>query len=508
MTLAVLWVVACAAAGPSYEALVAEGLAEGRSGRLVEAAALFDQAIVLDPSRPEARVERGGVRFLEGRYEDAVVDLEAALRLAEDAYARDLLASALFLAGRPEDALAHWNRMGRPGVRHVSVSGLARTHDHVARSELRVREGEVLALGALRESRLRLVETGAFDRVSIRPVPLGEGLADAEVVLVERDGLATSWVEFVATTAVYAIQERALLRYSNLGGEGISVGAQYRWEENRPEASAVLQWPRPLGLGANLRVRGFVGEELYEVGEPSRREAHGAELRLRRVLGPATVGQLGFRTASRTFSPQIAEAPDGRVLGFEGGFDRRVADRNRLRLDASARVFGASTGLGSDIGFARAVGRLRALWRLSPRRDDLERSILAFQLTLGLASSGTPLDEAFAPGASPDMELPLRGRPQVRDGAFGETPLSRELVLANAEWRRRLWGGAGANATLVLFHDQAHLGSVYVGPGASFYDIGVGFRLGIAGSVAIRLDWGHGLTDGRDALSVGLGNVF
>jgi hypothetical protein len=371
-----------------------------------------------------------------------------------------------------------------------------------------VREGEPLALDALRESRLRLQETGAFDRVVIRPVPLGEGRADAEVVLQERHGFASSWVELVTTTAVYAIQARAALSYWDVGGEGVSVGAQYRWEQNRPEASALIRWPRPFGLGVNVRVRGFRGEELYDLGEPNRREAHGFEMRLRRVLGPATVGELSFRTADRTFSNPTPDTPEGRILGFEGGVERRLADRRRVRVDASARVFGAPTGLGSDVGFARGEARARGLWRIAPKRDDLERSTLAVQLVLGLASSECPLDESFAPGASPEMELPLRGRHHVENGTFGETPLGRSLVLGNVEWRRRLWGGSGVNLGVVLFYDEAHVGSVFEGSEAAFRDAGIGIRVGLAGSVALRLDWGHGLTDGGDALSIGLGHTF
>ncbi len=495
-------------AGPSYEALMAQGLSHGREGRLAEAAAAFDQAIALDPRRPEARVERGGVRFLEARYEDAVADLEAALSLADDAYARDLLATALHLAGRPEDALSQWNLLGKPTVRQLAITGLAKTHDHVARNEVLLREGETLALAGLRESRLRLLETGAFDRVKIRPVPLGEGRADAEVVLLERHGFASGWVEFVTTAAVQALQARASLRYSDLGGEGAAIGAQYRWEENRPEISGLVQWPRPFGLGVNVRARGFRGKELYEAGDPNRREAHGGELRLRRVLGPATVGELSFRTAARTFSNPSPDARDGRVLGFEGGVERRLADRRHVRLDASARLFGASTGLGSDVGFSRALGRGRFLWRSSPERDDLERSTIAIQVLLGLASSGTPLDEAFAPGASPEMDLPLRAHHQVEDGAFGETPLGRKLLLGNVEWRRRLWGGSGASLAVVLFYDQAYVGDVFGGRGAAFHDVGVGIRVGLAGSAALRADWGHGLTDAKDAVSVGFGHAF
>ena len=100
----------------SYEGLVARGLARGREGRLEDAGRAFDAAILRDSSRPEAWAERGGLRFLEKRYDDAARDLETALRLRESEYTRDLLATTLHLAGRSDESLAVWNPLGRPLV--------------------------------------------------------------------------------------------------------------------------------------------------------------------------------------------------------------------------------------------------------------------------------------------------------------------------------------------------------------------------------------------------------
>ncbi|HSB61289.1 MAG TPA: POTRA domain-containing protein, partial [Vicinamibacteria bacterium] len=224
-------------APPGYEALVAAGLAHGREARFAEAAAAFDRAVDLAPARPEAWVERGGLRFLEGRYEDAARDLAHAVALREDAYARDLLASALFLAGRPDAALASWNALGGPTLGRLTITGLAHTKDRVARRELALAEGEVIRLDALRASRRRLEETGVFGPVTLRPVPLGDGRADLEVALGEQHGLAGSLADGLVTTGMNALQERVRVRYANVLGTGVTLGGSYRWAENRPEAA-------------------------------------------------------------------------------------------------------------------------------------------------------------------------------------------------------------------------------------------------------------------------------
>lgn len=494
-----------AAGAESYDALVAEGLARGKAGALDEAGALFDRAIALDPARPEARVERGGVWFSQGRYAAAVRELRTALDAREDAYTRDLLASALHLAGRSDEALAAWNPLDRPTLGTLTILGLRHTRDRVARRELPVREGAVLRLASLREARLRLAETGAFERIAVRPVPRGGGAADLEVALVERHGLAHGWLDFAVSAGVDALQERARLRYANLAGEGIAVGVEQRWESHRPRTAAEIDWPRPLGLDAVLHVRGFDGRQDYRRGGGVvRQDARGVELGLRRVLGASTVALGSVRTVDRTFSS--AAIDDGRIVGLELGVERRLVDAPRGRAGVEARLFAAGSVLGSDAGFTRVSLRARGEWRLALARDERPpASVLAAQLVLGQGSGGTPFDEAFAPGGSPDMDLPLRGHRQAEDGVLGVTPLGRSLVLGNLEWRRSLVRKAGVEAGLVLFYDAACVSE----PARSvLHDVGLGLRLGLPGAGRLRFDYGRGLADGSHAFFVGLGQVF
>lgn len=498
------------ASGPSYEGLLTLGLARGRLEQLSEAQQAFDRAVALDPGRPEAFVERGGLRFLEKKYDQAVSDLSRALEIRDDEYARDLLAASLHLAGRPEQALAEWNRLGRPILGSVTLAGLQHTRDSVARRELSLRPGEVLDLDQLRESRLRLQQVGVFDRVTLRPLPRGGSEADLEVALTERHGLFGSKVGFLVSTAVGAVHGRVQLQYANLGGSGVSFGGQYRWQKNRPEASLSLSWPRPFGLPAYLGLAGVRGRQAYEVdGDAFERRYRGLELGTRHVLGAHTVGRIVARVRDRSFSEPREDAPPGVLSGVELGLDRTLVEGHRQRLVASLTFFQAAEALGSVVSYPRGVIRLSSTTQLSrPDGSSLEPSVLAAQILWARGGSSMPIDDMFAAGGSPDMELPLRAHRQTPQGILGPTPLGQSLVLGNLEWRRRLLDRSPLQVGVVAFLDAGRIAS---GPDpgvTTLVDIGVGLRISLVGSGVLRIDYGHGLRDGRNAVFLGLGEVF
>ncbi|MFI5183945.1 MAG: POTRA domain-containing protein [Vicinamibacteria bacterium] len=501
-----------AQATESYEDVVARGLAAGHAGDLGEARRAFDAAIARDPGRPEAWVERGGASFLEKDYEAAARDLKEALRRREDDYARDLLASSLQLAGRGDEALAVWNPLGRPRLAHLEITGLVHTLDRVARREVPLHEGDVVTLERVREARLRLAEVGVFDRVTVRPVPLGEGRANLDVALVERYGLFQSPVDLALNLGTNLLFERVRPRYANIAGGGLTVGGQYRWEQNRPDLSLFVDWPRPLGLDAAVHLGAFRGRQLYDVSDdPLLSRARGLDLGVRHVVAGRFVAQLALRMRDRSFSRSDPTAPPGRIVGVEGGLEHRWVETARQRLDASARLFAAGSALGSDLDYTRAL--LAAQYKLSlaaPEGTIVERSVFAAQIHWGRGSSGTPIDEMFAPGGSPDMELPLRAHQQTIDGALGPTPLGRWLTLANLEWRRRVARTSLIQVGVVTFCDLARIEKTSDPSDLdhSLRDVGVGLRLAVAGSSVVRLDYAHGLSDGKNAVFFGLNQIF
>jgi hypothetical protein len=490
----------------SYDDLVSRGVAAGREGRLEDSERDLDAAIALDGSRPEARVERGGLFFLQKRYDDAVADLREALRLREDAYARDLLASSLYLAGREDEALEAWNALGKPRVSRVEITGMVHVLDRVARREVPVAEGDILSLSRVRETRLRLHEVGTFDRVTVRTTPEGDGRARLDVALLERHGLFSTPLDGVISVGTNALNRLVRLRYSDIGGMGVSAGGLYRWEANRPAASVFLTWPRPLGLDVNLRFSAFRGRQLYEVEEPLNARSRGVDLGLRRVVKSRTVADLSFHATDRSFSRRDPLAPPGKILGGEIGVEHHLLDARLQRLDVSARFLAT----GSDVHYER--GLLAATYHAflsSPDGSLVDRSVLAARAQWGYGSRGIPIDEMFAVGGSAEMEFPLRAHPQATHGALGVTPLARSVQIANLEWRRRLIRKSLVQLGLVLFSDSARLERTTAGDADhSLFDVGMGLRVGIGGGSIVRLDYGHGLSDGKDAFFIGLGQVF
>jgi hypothetical protein len=495
-----------------YDALVSLGVSLAQAGQEDAAAERLAAALEVDPRRPEAWLERGGLRFKQRRYREAIRDLQSALDRQDDAFTRDLLATSLFLSGRQDEALAHWNRMGRPSLRLIHLTGLEFTQGPLVRGEIPLREGERLDLGRLRTARLRLAELGVLDRSTLRPVPLADGQFDLDVALMDRRGFARSPLEFGVVAAVNVVSELAQIRYVNLGGRGVTLGARYRWDENRPDISLGMDWPRPLGLPGKLRLHSSRGRQRYSLDQALDLKIRVIDLTYRRVVGSRTVLEAGPRVLWRSFSVSLPSALPDTVAGLQVGLERRLGESYRHRTDARIDCLGAVSRAGRD--YARLRGVLVHKIQLGPSSEaGLGRSVLALRVQWGGTTRQTPIDDWFAPGASAEMELPLRAHLQHHDGILGGTPLTRGLALANLEWRQRLVRTAAGEAGFVLFYDSARISSRSAAESGVrvrrwYHDCGVGARVALAGATVVRLDWGVGLNDDRTALTVGLNQTF
>ena len=501
-------VLAVLSADPAYDALVRQAVAEARAGREEDAARTLDRAVALAPARPEARVERGGLRFLQRRYDDAIRDLEIAVRARpEDAYARDLLASTLLLTARGEPAIEHWNRLGKPRLRQVDLVGLRHVPDALARREITVEDGALLHVDAFRRTRLRLEESGLFAAVLLRPAVHTAGTVDLEVALLEQHGFG-SIPELVGRGIVDVLREKVRVRYANLFGEGLTVGAEYTWEDTQPFLGANLALLRPLGFPGTVRLDGFRWRPLYDFDDeagPVRLRVRGAGINTRSVVASRSVLQAGLRVRDRTSAPAHPDARDGRFVAFELGLDHTFWSGRRHALKGSVRGVTA----GGDVRFTRGLARLvHHLHVQQPDGLPLEHGSVAVQVIAGRGSDTTPIDEMFAPGAASEMELPLRAHRQKNGGVLGVAPIARSLVLANVEWRQRLFRRKTFQLGYVLFYDGGAMGRTAQGGDETLHDVGFGLRLGLRGKLLLRGDWGHGLTDGKNALTAGIGQVF
>ncbi len=494
----------------SYEALVRRAIALARAGERPAAAGLLDRAVAVGPERPEAWVERGGLRFLDERYDAASADLRRALAIRDDEYARDLLASSLQLAGRELDALAAWNALGKPTLGRVEISGLQVTQDAVARREIGLAEGALVTPAALRAARRRLGETGVFEKITLRSKPRGDGNADLEVALAERHGLAHGPVDFLVTAGVGLAWQRVRLRYANLAGTGLSFGGAWRWQENRPELSLQMSWPRPLGLPVYLDVSASRGEQAYELGGPFAIRQRGFDLGVRHVLSAGSVLSAGIRLRDRAVSTGRPDAAAGRIVGLQAGLEARLVETRRNRLDAGLHLLGADGAFASELTYLQGEAELRYEGIVSkPEGRSVERSVVAARLRGGWGSDGLPVDEMYALGMSFESQMPLRAHALTRHGVIGGNPVGRSFALLNAEWRQRLLHRSMFDVGVVAFADAAGVWRPAQGSGRGILvDAGVGLRISLLGGATLRVDHAWGLSDGRRSLFVGLNQAF
>jgi hypothetical protein len=499
-----------AASAPSYEELVAAGVAEARAGRPGAARQTLDRALLLDPARPEAWVERSGVDFLEKRYREAADGLARALALRDDPYARDLRASALELQGRTGEALAEWNRLGAPVLGAVTIAGLARTHDRVARREVAAAEGALLRADAFRETRLRLREVGVFPRVRLRLVPQERGRADLAVALTERHGLGP-WRVLAVTAAADLAREQVRLGYFNLGGAGVVVKAGYKWERTQPRVAGEIAWPRPLGLPAKLLVSGLRARPTYRFGggDLVTLRTRGVDVALRRVIGSRTVVEAGWRRRVRTFDAVLPVAPSGSLSAATAAVEHAVVDGPRDRLEVGLRAHVAAAALGSDVRYSQAAATVRYEHALGDEAGETALDTgFAARALYGWGGDGTPLDAMFAAGAGAESEYPLRGHDLKDGGVLGGSPIARGLLLVNLEWRQRVVARHGLGLAVAGFADVARPSRSVRGDDRLLADAGIGLRLAAGGAV-FRVDQGWSLSgDGRSALSAGFGRSF
>jgi Peptidase C39 family/Tetratricopeptide repeat/Surface antigen variable number repeat len=498
------------AEAPTYDALVALGVAQARVGDTDAARAALDRARALDPARPEALVESGGLHFLEQRYGDAAEDFGRALDRGEDPYARRMRASSRHLAGRSDEALDDWNRLGEPRVTAVHLGGIRHTRSRVVLRELAFAEGGLLTRNQLRETRLRLHEVGVFDRVRLRPVPKGDGTADVDVAFLERHGFGSP-LALGMRLGADAFRQQVRVTYDNLGGQGIVVGALGKWQSTQPRIVAGVAWPHPFGLPFHLRVEAEHARPEYDLGGRFRLRTRGVDLRLRRVLGARTVGEIGWTARVRRVSTVRADAPEGRLTGLTARIERRLVDGLRHRLTGSLEGFRAIDFLGSQVPATRGIASVKyiGLWSGPDIDDPLPGSSLGARLTLGVAGSNLPLDLMFMPGAASETAWPLRAHRQKSNGVLGPAPIGPKMALLNAEWRQRIWGSHGLEFGVAALYDALHMVDTLQGPRSStFHDAGVGMRLVSGGSV-LRIDYSHSLTgDHRSAWTAGFGHAF
>jgi hypothetical protein len=471
--------------GTACEALVSEGVGLAQRDDLTGAERLLADAAYRCPGAAPLR-ELAGVRLLQRRWPEVrelagrAVDVDPG-----DTHAWQLLATSRYIGGDPRAALDAWNHAGQPIVDLVSVSGLDRTTHRTIERLIDVEAGRVLTRGQFDRAARQLDDLPAGMAARLEYLPRAGGRAEVRAHVAERPVFPAGRLTWLAIGArAVAAREFAFdVNGAARGGERLEA----RWRF----------WPRRPAFGVSLAVPAAAAGIFTLTGFTERQ--------------PFTAPSVpdAERTGARA---QLADWATGSVRWEAGGGVDRWAgtgafavaagrvrmDRGRLRID-----------VGADGWFGRrrfALARTVARWRSS----NAPRGVV-FVAGAGVerATAATPLDLWPAGDTGHARPALLRAHPVLDGGRLDVERLGRILAHGTGE-AQRWWKAPGPVALgAAIFLDAGRTTRRVAPPtGADAdpitdIDVGVGVRAALPnGRGLLRLDAGHGLRDGRRAISI------
>jgi hypothetical protein len=464
------------------DSLVGPAITIARGPEPEQASPALLAAIELCPTEPRAFAAMAGVKFRQKQWKEASgYAQKAADRDPKDADNQRLLATSLYLADRPDEALAAWNEVGEPRLDRVVIEGLNRTRQDVASKLIGLRPREVLTTDALDLARRRLdhLPTSSRSKVTYRPLP--DGRADV-VASWDEPGLIEPWRVLALRVGVEAAAKReGSVDFHSPTGRGESVSVGGRFAKHRPSMWASLQTPGLLGLPGVVTLGGLWDRQTYaavistsdgDVVETRRRGSfdwsHWVKTKVRAEAG---VGIDRFHRADRNDT----------YASLRGAIETRFSKDRVALLNEATSWFSGDAGR----GFQEFGTHLAFRSSVQPRRLGV-----TFRMDGRRATKEAPLAVWPGAGTGPGRPLLLRGSKLLRDGRVVGEAFGRGLLHATAELEMEAWSRGGARLGVAAFTDWAKPWDTRTtrGPSAGVFALGLGVRLRALGSAAVRVD--------------------
>lgn len=467
--------------------MVGEGVRLAGAGDLDRAAALLQLAKEFCDRDPAPLRELAGIHVLRKEWALAAKLSSDALRLdGSDAHSARTLATSRFVLDDPDGALDAWNRIGEPAVDLINVSGLERTRYQVPANLMQLKSRETLTSASLAHARRRLAELPSATVTSITYEPAGSGRADVEAAIVERPVLPSGALPLAVVGARALTDREVTITVGGLTGGGEALTASWRWWTRRPRISISFEAPAPSPrLGSVWRVDAFHDEQTYAPDGEFQETWRAARLSAADWLTPDWRGELGFGV----------DHFNG--IGTSGSIAASIERRSRDDDWSVKAIAGVYAG-----ALTTATLSTRVDWR-TPRR--VTGSAWLARGVFQVADTDAPLALWPGAGTEPARDALLRAHPLLDDGVVSDAVIGRTLASGSVEWR--YWIQPGRRPIRIapaVFVDAARAARSLDGFDQRFHvDAGIGFRLGIPGAGALRVDLGRGLRDGEMAMSVG-----
>ncbi|HMD35755.1 MAG TPA: C39 family peptidase [Vicinamibacterales bacterium] len=446
---------------------------------------------ILEPVRAECPRSAGplrelaGVRFAQKRWTEAAALARQALdRDSNDAYAIDVLGSALFMQNDEVGALEAWNRIGRPHVDRVRIDGITRSRHQTIAAALGLESGDLLTADAFARARRRLNELPGHSSARLSLRPQADGFALVDVAVAERSAIPRDTAAWAGVGVAAAVDRQIDVAVPGFTGQGEMWRASWRWWANRPMAAVAFEAPHVAGIANVWRVDASWDEQTY-----ASRDA-GAIVRESRAHGGLTVGDWiggNWRYSASVGIDGWNQATCAASIG--ASLERRMF-ADRLSVAASATSWTA--------GFAAMDAS--AAWR----SKDASRWTYAASASARRVSDTAPLGLWAGAGDGRARADLLRAHPLLDDGiiqtsaAFGRT-----LIAGSGETTRWFDKTSSVRLGVAVFADAAQARRSLTTT-TSQVDMGAGVRLRIPGAGrTLRIDFAHGLRDGANAVTVG-----
>jgi hypothetical protein len=441
--------------------------------------------------------ELAGVRFAQRRWKDAAALSRAALvREPTDAYALDVLGSSLFMQDDQLGALRAWNRIDRPRVNLVRISGVRHTRHQTITETLGLQPNMLLTADVFEHAQRRLESLPDRSTVRLALRPEADGFASVDVVVVERTGVPRTTADWTGVGARALATQSVAVALPGGTGQGELWSADWRFWQNRPRVGMAFETSRVGRLPGVWRVDTFWERETFS------------------PAGTATVFPIeesrlhGALTVSNWLTPRLRYSISGgfdtwsgnRKTAVVGGVIERRWFGDRAAIDVHANDW---IGVGGSRGF-QSLG-----WRLHVRSSPEPRGWVALAIVgADRVTSAAPL--GLWPGAGDGQTRAplLRAHPLTEDGVIAlgsSTAFGRSLTYGSAEIQRWLDRPWLVHVGMAGFVDIARAARREAGDRSPVHvDVGIGVRLRIPGMAgAMRIDAARGLRDGASALTVG-----
>jgi hypothetical protein len=481
-------------AGTRCQHLLDEALDEIERSGLGAAEAALASVRLRCPDEAGPLRELSGVRFSEGRFAEAEGLAEGALaRDPRDTYAWDVLASSRFMQDDVHGALSAWNRIDRPRLDSVQIGGLARTRYALVAQALGLGANEIVTERGYRlaERRLHDLPVRSESRMGLRPA--ADGFATVDVAIVERAGLPGTGIEWAAAGLRTAATREVEASIPGPSGQGEVWEASWRWWARRPRLAGSFIAPRIGRLPGVWRVDAQWDEQTYTQGSSAAavREARlGGGISTANWMTPSLRLEVGAMLDSWNHTR--------RTVSFGGALDRRFAG-DRVAVSGTARAFVPLEGNGSAFRSMAVNASVRT-------SHDVRRWVQRIDAGIEDVTRDAPL--ALWPGAGEGhARRPLaRAHPLLDDGVVTGPIFGRRLGTISADTERWLARPSLVRIGIAGFVDVARAAARAPGWDGDplQVDAGVGLRLRLPGHEGtLRVDFGRGLRDGRQAVTVG-----